>query len=98
MTKDTAPIADEIAWSLIPRESLRELMRNPFRCRMSCGADPDKIFTAEPYNDEGVEQIEASCRHDKQIHRGDIRGMIAKKGAPTLTRWPLSLGQIFTDA
>ena len=42
--EDSIPIADEVAWSLIPRERFCDLTRNLFRCRMSCGVDPDKIY------------------------------------------------------
>jgi hypothetical protein len=40
--KDAITIPDEVAQSLIPGECFRYLTRNPFRCRMSCDADPDK--------------------------------------------------------
>ena len=81
--KGPIPIADEVAGSLIPGECFCDLTRNPFRCRMSGDADPDKVSAVEPDNDEGVEQGEANRRDDEQIHRGDIGGMIAQKGAPS---------------
>jgi len=40
--KDTISIADEVARSLIPGERLCDLMRNPFRCRMSREAAPSR--------------------------------------------------------
>jgi len=70
------------------------VMRNPFSCRMSCDVDPDKISAVQPKNDECRKQVETYRRHDKQIHRGDIRGMIAQKGPPTLAQWPPELGHI----
>lgn len=59
--------------------------------------DPDKGSTVEPDNDEGIEQVEANGRDNGQIHRGDIRGMIAQQGAPPLARRPPSLDHVFGD-
>ena len=77
--KDAIPIADEIARSLVPRESLCDLTRNPFRCRMSGDVGPDKGSAVEPDDDEDIEQGEADGRDDEQIHCGDMRGMIGRK-------------------
>jgi hypothetical protein len=52
----------------------------------------------EPDDDEGVEQLEADRRDDEQIHRSDIRGMIAQKGAPSRARRSPSLDHVFGDA
>jgi hypothetical protein len=86
------------ARSLIPGKRLSYLARDPFRRRMSCDVDPDKISTIQPDDDEGVEQLEADRRDDEQIHRGDVRGMIAQKGAPPLARRSPSLDHVFGDA
>ena len=43
----------------------------------------DEISTIQPDDDEGVEQLEADRRDDEQIHRGDIRGMIAAERRAT---------------
>ena len=53
-----------------------------------------KISAVQPKNDECRKQVETYRRHDKQIHRGDIRGMIAQKGPPTLAQRPPELGHI----
>ena len=71
------------ARSLIPGKRLSYLARDPFRRRMSCDVDPDKISTIQPDNDEGVEQLEADRRDDEHIHRGDVRGMIAEERLPS---------------
>ena len=76
--KDAVPIANEVARSLIPGECICDLTRNPFRCRMSCDADPDKVSAVEPDNDEGIEQVEANGRDDEQIHRGNMRVCVPK--------------------
>ena len=79
--KDAVPIANEVVRSLIPGTCLSYLARDPFRRRMSCDVDPDEISTIQPDDDEGVEQLEVDRRDDEHIHRGDVRGMIAQKGA-----------------
>ena len=65
---------------------------------MSGDADPDKVSAVEPDNDEGIEQVEANGRDNEQIHRGDIGGMIAQKGAPSLAWRSPSLDHVFGDA
>src|ERR1700720_2899475 len=42
-TIDAIPVADHVARSFIPRECFGDLARNPFRGRMCCDVDPDKI-------------------------------------------------------
>ena len=42
-------------------------------------------------DNEGVEEFEANGGHNKEVHRRDIREMIAKKGSPSLTRRKISL-------
>ena len=50
-------------------------------------------------DNEGVEEFEAERGNDKEVHRRDIREMIAKKGLPSLTggRIP-SFVHIFGDS
>src|SRR3974390_841100 len=73
-------------------------MRDPFRCRMPCDADPKKGPAIEPDNDEGIEQIEADRRDNEQIHRGDMWEMIAQKAAPSLARRAPPFDHVFGDA
>ena len=40
------PITDQVARRLIPRECPGDLACDPFRGRMSCGIDPDKVSAA----------------------------------------------------
>ena len=40
---DPAAIADEVVRSLIPRKCLRDLTRDPLRCRIGCDADRDEV-------------------------------------------------------
>ena len=84
-------VTKPIARSLIPRESLCDLTRNPFRRRMSCDIGPDKGSAVEPDDDEDIEQGEADGRHNEQIHCGDTRRMVGEKGAPSLAWRPPAL-------
>src|SRR5437764_7439159 len=61
---DAIPIADQVARGLIPRECLRDLARDPFRGRIRCGVDPDKVSAGQPDDDEDIEQIEANGRNN----------------------------------
>jgi hypothetical protein len=56
------PIADEVKRSLIPRESLDQLVCDPFCLRICCDVDPDEVSTVQPDDDEGIEQVEANGR------------------------------------
>jgi hypothetical protein len=49
---------------------------------MPCDVDPDDGPAVAPDDDEDIEQGEAEGRDDKQIHSGDMRGMIMQK-SPT---------------
>jgi|GEM_PF-1556785 hypothetical protein len=63
---DAIPITDEVVWSLIPRECLCYLTRNPFRRRMACNVDPDEVSTIQPHDDEAIEQIKANGRDNNK--------------------------------
>jgi hypothetical protein len=52
--KHAIPIADQTARSLIPRESLGDLTRNPFRYRISCDIGPNKGSAVEAHDDESM--------------------------------------------
>jgi hypothetical protein len=39
-----------------------------------------------PENDQHEEQLEADCRHDKEVHGGNACRMIAEKRLPSLRR------------
>src|SRR6516165_1936737 len=58
-TVDLIPIADQVARGFIPRECLRDLARDPVRCRMRCDVDPDEVSASQSHDDEGIEQVEA---------------------------------------
>ena len=73
-------------------------MRNPF-CRRICrGVDPDEFSAIQPDDDEGIEQVETDSRDNEQIHRGNIRRVIAQEGSPSLTGRPAPLDHVFGNA
>src|SRR4030081_3135373 len=88
------PIADQIAGSLFPTASFRELICDPFCCRMRCNAKPQNLSSTMPHNQQAVEQPKRDCRDDEQIHRRDAVGMIIEKCFPTLGRRPSTPGHI----
>jgi hypothetical protein len=84
--------------SLIPRECLRDLVGNPFRGRMRCDIDPDKVSSGQPNDDKDIEQIEADGRNNEQVHGGDVRCMVPQEGAPSLGRRSTSLHHVLRDS
>src|SRR5262245_2619433 len=91
-------IADQKAWHLIPGESFRQLLRDPFRRRVRGYIEPDKLPPSQPDNDQNVELDKADGRNHEQIHGRHMRRMIAQKRAPALTRRIASLGLVLADA
>src|SRR6266550_1547513 len=57
---DPIPITDQVARDLIPRKCLRDLACDPFRGRIGCDVDPDKVSAGQPDDDDDIEQIEAN--------------------------------------
>src|SRR6202521_3439470 len=95
---DLVAIADEVVRSLIPRKCLRYLMCNPFRRRICCDVDPDEVSAAESDDDEGIEQIEADGRDDKQVHGGNVWRVVAQEGPPSLAVRPPPFDHVLGDA
>src|ERR1700675_3556118 len=85
---DPIPIADEVVRSLIPRKCLRYLTCNPFCRRICCDVDPEEVSAAESDDDEGIEQIEADGRDDKQVHGGNLWRVVTQEGPPSLAGRP----------
>src|SRR6202163_2870934 len=85
---DPVAIADEVVRSLIPRKCLRYLTCNPLRRRICCDVDPDEVSAAESDDDEGIEQIKADGRDDKQVHGGNLRRVVTQEGPPSLAGRP----------
>ena len=65
---------------------------------MSGSAEPNQRSAIQSDNDQRVEQVEADRRHNEQIHRGDVRRMIAQKSAPPLARRTAPPDHIFGHA
>src|SRR5882757_5971659 len=95
---DPVAIADEVVRSLIPRKCLRYLTCNPFRRRICCDVDPDEVSAVEPDDDEGIEQVEADGRDDKQVHGGNVWRVVTQEGPPSLAGRPPPFDHVFGDA
>src|SRR5258705_881853 len=95
---DPVAIADEVVRSLIPRKCLRYLTCNPFRRRICCDVDPDEVSAAESDYDEGIEQIEADGRDDKQVHGGNVRRVVTQEGPPPLAGRPPPFDHVLGNA
>src|SRR4029077_4861166 len=83
---------------LSPRECLCDLVCKPFRGRMWCDVDPDKVSAFQSNDDEDIEQVEANGRNNEQVHGGDVRCVVTQEGAPSLGRRATSLGHVLRDA
>src|SRR5450631_1156542 len=94
---DTIPIANEVAWRLIPRESLGQLACDPFSCRVCCDVDPDEVSAIQPNDDEDIKQVEADGWSNEQVHSRNVRRVITQEGAPSLARSPAWLDHVFGD-
>src|ERR1700684_3219781 len=95
---DPVAIADQVARGLIPRKCLRYLTCNPFRCRICCAVDPDKVSAVEPDDDEGIEQVETDSWNNEQVHGGDVRRVVTQEGPPSLARRPTPFDHVLGDA
>src|SRR6202790_5720532 len=95
---DLVAIADEVVRSLIPRKCLRYLTCNPFRRRICCDVDPDEVSAVEPDDDEGIEQIEADGRDNKQVHGGNVWRVVTQEGPPSLAGRPPPFDHVLGDA
>src|ERR1700690_4214091 len=97
-TIDPVAIADQVARGLIPRKCLRYLTCNPFRCRICCDVDPDKVSAVEPDDDEGIEQVETESWNNEQVHGGDVRRVVTQEGPPSLAGRPPPSDHVLGDA
>src|SRR5262249_16422852 len=92
---DAIPIANNVVRGLGPRERLGGLAGDPFGGRIGRHVDPDEVSPVQPDDDEGIEQVEAKCRDNEQVNGGDVRRVVAQKGAPSLTWRSLPLDHVF---
>src|SRR6202048_65779 len=80
------PVTNEIAGSLFPAASFRDLICDPFCSWMRCDAKPQNMSPAVPQDQESIEQAKRHCRHDEHIHRSDPISVIAEECPPALGR------------
>src|ERR1700726_547949 len=95
---DPVAIADEVVRSLIPRKCFRYLTCNPFGRRVCRDVDPDEVSAVEPDDDEDIEQVETNSWNNEQVHRGNVRRVVAQEGSPSLAGWPPSFDHVLGDA
>jgi len=65
---------------------------------IEAGPDPREVPTIEPHDDEGIEQVEASGRDNKEVHGGNVRRVVTQKGPPSLTWRSSVLDHVLGDA
>ena len=95
-TVDTVPIADQVARSLTPRECLCDPC-DPFRRRVWCDVDLDKVPARQPDDDEDVEQVKANGWNNEQVHGRDSRCMAAQEDEPPLRGRSTSLYHVLDN-
>src|SRR4030081_2007398 len=95
---DPVAIADEVVRSLIPGKCLRYLTCNPCPRRICCDVYPDEVSAAESDDDEGLEQIEADGRDDKQVHGGNVWRVVTQEGPPSLAGRPPPFDHVLGNA
>src|SRR5258708_971418 len=95
---DPIAVSDHVTGSPVPRKRLGYLTCNPLCCRAGCDVDPREVPTIEPHDDEGIEQVEANGRDNKQVHGGNVWSMITQEGSPSLAGWPPSFNHVLGDA
>jgi hypothetical protein len=82
--------ADRSCWiNSVGSHSKGRLLLFAARSTLPLGViDPDKLSPNQPHNHQNVKLDEADGRNYEQIHRGDVRRMVAQEGAPALTDGP----------
>src|SRR5438128_10314135 len=95
---DAVPITDQVARRLSPRECFGDLACDPFRGRMGCDVEPDKVSAGQPDDNKDIEQIEANGRNNEQVHGGDVRRVVTQESVPSLRGRSTSLDHVLHDA
>jgi len=95
---DAVPITDQVARRLSPRECFGDLARDPFRGRMGCDVEPDKVSAGQLDDNKAIEQIEANGRNNEQVRGGDVRRVVTQESVPSLRGRAASLDHVFRDA
>ena len=77
-------IADEIAWRVVPRERLAELLRGPRRGRMVGDAYVNDAPALMRQNHQDEQQATRCSRHDEEVRRHDLADVIPEECPPRL--------------
>src|SRR5712664_1335898 len=62
-----------------------------------CAVDPAQLSAAQSDDDKGIEQVKTDSWNNEEVHGGDLWGMIAQEGEPSLGWRPASLGHVLGD-
>src|ERR1700731_571590 len=79
-------VANQMTWRFIPGESVSHLPSDPLGSWIGSDADRDQLPAGVTQDYQAVEQLERDGPYYEQIQRGNVSGMIAREGLPTL-RW-----------
>jgi len=69
---------------LVPREGLGDLAGDPFGGWVGGDVGPDQTASFKMDDRLAIEQLEADGPYNEQIYGGDVRGVIADEGLPSL--------------
>ena len=78
----------QIVWSAIPWKRFGDLACRPFGRRMGRDVEVNGVTPLMGQHYEDKQQAKADCRHDQEINRHQLLGVVLQKSAPRLRRWP----------
>jgi len=77
-------VPDQMIRRLIPGKGLNNLTRGPFRRRVICNANMQKLSSPMPQNDEGIKKLEADRGNNQKVNGCNTVCVIAYKCIPAL--------------
>ena len=69
---------------MVPSEGLGDLAGDPFGGWVGGDVGPDQTASFKMDDRLAIEQLEADGPYNEQIYGGDVRGVIADEGLPSL--------------
>ncbi len=79
---DAVPIAQQIAWRLVPRKRVHDLLGGPLGGGMFRDIEMDDATPLVGQDDEDEEHFVGHRRHDKEIQGDQILHVVVEKGLP----------------
>lgn len=77
-------VAQQIAGSLVPGESLEQLLCGPIGSRMGGDGKVKRAATLMVENDEDEQELEGDRGNDEEIYGDQVLSVVFEKGAPSL--------------